>query len=130
MKLTRREDVPKVPAGHEDPRDPGVWKRVLVRHSELRPGRVQMINWATLPARRSFAPHYHEDMQEVFIMLCGTAQITVDDVTVTLQAGDTITIDPGEVHTMTNPGADEVDYLAIGMVGSAHGKTVLVDSAS
>ena len=48
-----------VPAGHEDPRSPGVWKKVLLEQAELRPGTVRMINWARLPIGKSFAPHYH-----------------------------------------------------------------------
>ena len=57
-----------------------------------------MINWAKLPPGRSFAAHYHEDMQEVFVMLGGTARITVDAQSAALQRGDTIVIDRREVR--------------------------------
>lgn len=38
-----------------------------------------MINWAKLPIGKSFAKHYHEDMEEVFILIEGKAEILVDD---------------------------------------------------
>ena len=50
MRTIRSADLPFVPAGHEDPQDPGVWKKVLLEKADLRAGHVQMVNWARLPA--------------------------------------------------------------------------------
>ena len=69
MRRVLFDDQQFTASGHEDPSDPGVWKKVLFRRDELQPGRVQMVNWALLPAGSTFAPHYHEDMQEIFIVL-------------------------------------------------------------
>lgn len=126
MKITRSADLPRVPAGHEDPHAPGVWKKVLISRRDLQPGRVQMINWATLPVGKSFAGHYHEDMQEVFIMITGEVILTVDSVEEVLRPGDTVTIDPREVHQMRNRGDCEAEYLAIGIAGGNNGKTVVI----
>jgi mannose-6-phosphate isomerase-like protein (cupin superfamily) len=115
-----------VPAGHEDPRSPGVWKKMLLDRADLQPGTVRMINWARLPVGKSFAAHYHEDMQEVFIILDGVAQAKVGAEMVTLRRGDTIVIDPREVHQMWNRGDEDVEYVALGICGSAHGRTVVV----
>lgn len=89
-----------------------------------------MINWATLPAGNSFAAHYHEDMQEVFIMISGEVQLIVDTTEAVLRPGDTVTIDPHEVHQMANRGTGDVEYLAIGIAGGEHGKTVVVETDS
>jgi len=89
-----------------------------------------MINWATLPAGNSFAAHYHEDMQEVFIIISGEVQLIVDATEAVLRPGDTVTIDPREVHQMANRGAGDAEYLAIGIAGGEHGKTVVVKTDS
>lgn len=126
MKIVRFSDREFVPAGHESPISPGVWKKVLLVKQDLTPGTVQMVNWARLPAGRSFAPHYHEDMQEVFVMLTGEAEITVGEETSVLRRGDAILIDAREVHEMRNSGSTDAEYLAIGIAGTANGKTVVI----
>jgi uncharacterized protein YjlB len=82
-----------VPAGHENPKSSGVLKKVLVEKADLRPGRVQMVNWASLAVGRRFARHYHEDMQEIFVLVRGEAEITVAAETVRLCRGDAVVIE-------------------------------------
>lgn len=127
MKVIYATDRTYVPAAHENPLSPGVWKKVLLRNDDLQPGRVQMINWAKLPVGKSFAAHYHEDMQEVFIFLKGAATITVGDETAVLRCGDSILIDAREVHRMVNQGDEDVEYLAMGIAGQANGRTIVVE---
>jgi mannose-6-phosphate isomerase-like protein (cupin superfamily) len=116
-----------VPAGHENPLLPGVLKKVLLEKSDLQPGRIQMVNWASLGVGKQFARHYHEDMQEIFILVDGEAEITVGTETAALRRGDAVVIDPREVHQMQNTGAEAAEYLAIGITGDAGGKTVVVE---
>jgi mannose-6-phosphate isomerase-like protein (cupin superfamily) len=118
---------PFVPAGHENPVSPGVLKKVLAEKADLQAGRVQMVNWASLGAGKRFARHYHEDMQEVFVLVQGEAELTVAAQTVTLRRGDAAIIDAGEVHQMRNVGPDEVAYLAIGISSQSGGRTVVVE---
>lgn len=126
MKLVRSTDLEFVPAAHEDPRSPGSWKKVMLRKNDLQTGAVQMVNWSRMPVGKSFAAHYHEDMQEIFIIVQGDAEMKVGDETVSLSKGDTITIDAGEVHRMWNRGSDDLDFIAIGIAGDKNGKTVVV----
>jgi mannose-6-phosphate isomerase-like protein (cupin superfamily) len=126
MKLIRSSDKSFIPASHENPLAPGVWKKVLFARDELQPGTVQMINWARLPAGKSFSAHYHEDMQEIFIILSGEAQMEVAGETMVLVRGDTIAIDPDEVHRMTSCGDQDVEYVVVGITGNRGGKTVVV----
>ncbi len=128
MRFIAAEDRPFVPAAHENPDDPGVWKKVLLKRDDLINGRVQMFNWAKLPPGKTFAAHFHEDMLEIFIMLSGQAEIRVNDDTRTMAAGDTVVIDPREVHTMWNEGEQDAEYLAVGIATGEDGQTVLVDS--
>ena len=107
--------------------NPGVWKKVLLEKADFQAGQVQMVNWARLPSGNSFAPHYHEDMQEVFVIVQGTAELTVGGEVVTLGRGDAVLIDAHETHQMSNPGLDDVEYVAIGVSRGTGGKTVVVD---
>jgi mannose-6-phosphate isomerase-like protein (cupin superfamily) len=127
MRIIRSASRSFVPAGHENPVSPGVLKKVLLEKADLQPGRVQMVNWASLGAGKQFARHYHEDMQEIFILVQGEAEIAVGTETDTLRCGDAVVIDPREVHQMRNAGIEAVEYLAIGITGEAGGKTVVVE---
>jgi mannose-6-phosphate isomerase-like protein (cupin superfamily) len=126
MRIIRCADKTYVPASHENPLAPGVWKKVLFAREELQPGTVQMINWARLPAGSSFAAHYHEDMQEIFIIVAGEAEINVAGEKFELCRGDAIAIDAGEVHVMSNRGSVDVEYVVVGITGNKGGKTVVI----
>lgn len=127
VKTIRFADLAYTPASHENPLSPGVLKKVLLQKADLQPGRVQMINWASLGVGKQFARHYHEDMQEIFILVRGDAEITVGMETAALHRGDAVVIDAREIHQMRNRGSEDVEYLAMGITGEKGGKTVVVD---
>lgn len=126
MKIIRKKIIPKVPASHEDPKDPGVLKQILLNRDDLARGRIQMINWATLLPGKSFRNHYHEAMDEVFITLNGEVEITVGEEKETLGKGDAVVIPEGAVHIMKNLTDRDVCYIAIGISRGEDGKTVVV----
>ncbi|MDO8451604.1 MAG: cupin domain-containing protein [bacterium] len=126
MKVIRNSTRDFLPASHEDPTDPGAVKKILIRREDLLPGRSQMINWATLLPGKSFRPHYHEAMDEVFVILDGTVEITIGQEKETLERGDAVVIPEGEIHTMKNLTDREVSYIAIGLTHNLGGKTVVV----
>ncbi len=86
----------------------GVLKKVLLEKADLQLGRVQMVNWADLGVGKRFARHYHEDMQEIFIIVQGEAEITAGTQTAMLRRGDAVVIDAREVHQMRNVGTEPV----------------------
>lgn len=102
MKVVRGSEIEFVAASHEEQSRPGVLKRVLATNADLLRGQVMMVNWANLPYGSEFQNHYHEDMQEVFIILNGSVEMTVGDMTCELSAGDAILIAPKEIHQMKN----------------------------
>jgi mannose-6-phosphate isomerase-like protein (cupin superfamily) len=118
-----------VPASHEDPANPSVLKKVLFHREDLQPGRLQMFNWAKLPAGSSFTAHYHEDMQEVFLIVQGTARMVVEGETIQLARGDAIAVQPREVHRMWNDTSEDVDYIVFGVTTDAGGQTITVPEA-
>jgi mannose-6-phosphate isomerase-like protein (cupin superfamily) len=127
MRIIRFDSLPFVPAGHESPLSPGVLRKALLEKAELQPGRVQMVNWATMGVGQQFARHYHEDMQEIFVMVQGEAEIRVGTETATLRRGDAVLIDAREVHQMRNICAEPVEYMAIGITSETGGRTVVVE---
>ena len=126
MKIIRLNDITKVPASHEDPADPGVVKQILLNRDDLAQGRIQMINWSTLLPGKSFRPHYHEAMDEVFIILDGEVEITIGDETQRLGQGDVVVVPEHAVHVMKNLTDGEVHYIAMGIARGTTGKTVVI----
>lgn len=126
MKIIRSCDREFIPASHEDPNNPGVYKKVIVVRDDLFPGRIQMINWARLPKASSFRTHLHQDMEEVFIIMHGEVEMVVSGKRTKLGAGDTVIVEPNEVHEMKNIGAGDAEYMVVGISGDKKGKTVVV----
>lgn len=126
MKIIRLQNLSKVPASHEDPADPGVLKQILFKRDDLTSGRIQMINWSTLLPGKSFRSHYHEAMDEVFIILNGKVEVSVGQEKEKLGKGDAVVIPENSVHVMKNLTHEEVCYIAIGIASDRNGKTVMM----
>ena len=126
MKIIRFNDIAEVPASHEDAKDPGVVKKVLFRRDDLFVGRVQMINWAMLLPGKTFAEHYHEDMQEVFIRMADGVVSRVDGKEVILSSSDALVVESRETHEMRNTTSEPIDYIVVGIAADKPRKSVSV----
>ena len=126
MKVIRSAEVPTIPASHENPDAPGVWKRILATRGDFIEGHVQMVNWAHLPVGSAFQPHYHEDMQEIFVIVAGRAEIRAGETVAELAAGDAVLIPPRQVHQMRNTGHEVVNYVVVGVAEGETGRTIVV----
>lgn len=126
MKIVRFTSLDFIPASHEDPKDPGVLKKILLKRDDIPPGRIQMINWARIPKGKSFAPHYHEQMIEVFIIMTGKVKAKIDKEEEILEKGDMVIAMEKQVHSFANISDSDVDYFAMGIVTSEGGKTINV----
>ena len=126
MRIISKTSRSFVPASHEDPASPGVFKKILGADSDFLRGEVRMINWALLPRGRGFRAHYHEDMQEIFVIIKGSVEITVDGRSAEMQAGDTVFIEPREAHVMKNCGDCDAEYLVVGISSGQGGKSVVL----
>lgn len=80
-----------------------------------------------IAAGNSFRRHYHEDMQEVFIILDGQVEMTVGDTTCQLEAGDAVLVSAMEVHQMTNHSDRDVNYIVFGISSESGGKTIVCE---
>ncbi|MEM8734253.1 MAG: cupin domain-containing protein [Planctomycetota bacterium] len=131
MKIIRGSEIEYEAASHEDPNDPGVLKKVLGTAADLGRGEVPMLNWSLLRVGKAFQRHYHEDMREIFVIIGGVVDVTVevsgDIETTQLHGGDAIVIEPREIHSMANNGTGDVTYLVFGISAGKDGKTVVVE---
>jgi mannose-6-phosphate isomerase-like protein (cupin superfamily) len=125
MKIFRLRDLEWIPASHESPQSPSAWKKVLLQKADLLEGRVQMVNWCRMEPGKSFRAHYHEDMEEIFIILKGQARILVNGEEAEMGEREAVVILPREVHEMKNPRGEDLEYLAVGISQGKGGKTIL-----
>ncbi len=126
MKIIKNNDIAFIPASHENPLDPGCLKKVLFKRDDLDPGRVQMINWSILIKNKSFEKHYHEDMEEVFIILSNEATIIIENEREILKKGDAVFIPIKKIHQMINETDIDTEYLSIGIATGDTGRTINV----
>src|SRR3989344_3296332 len=108
MKLVKAKETSYIPLAHTNSQKPEAWKKVLFT------GKIQMINWAKLPSGNRVNAHYHQSMQEIFIILKGTVSMTIDKAKVILEKGDAIAVPIKSVHAMKNIGKTEVLYITLG----------------
>ncbi len=59
------------------------------------------------------ARHYHHHTEETYYLLAGTAEMVIDERTLTLDAGQACLIVPGERHQIFNRGAENLEFLAV-----------------
>lgn len=127
MKMFSIKNLNFIPAGHENAEDPGVVKKVILTVDDVEiKGTIQMINWAKMKPKKKFSRHYHQKMDEIFIILSGKAEIEIGNETIQLEATDTVCIPQKIEHEMKNIGVDDIEYIVIGIVTEAGGKTVVV----
>jgi quercetin dioxygenase-like cupin family protein len=116
-----------VPASHEDPTNPGVLKRVLFAADIDVSGELRMLNWARLEPGKSFAPHYHQDMIEFFIVVSGAPFMEVEGHVYNMVVGDAVVVHPNQVHSMSNLTDSPVEYVVFGISKGQGGKTICIN---
>ena len=127
MKIIRARDIAAQPASHEDSEAPAVMKKVMLARNDLQEGRLQMINWSTLLPGKTFRKHFHDTMEEVFIIVKGHARIQVDDEVAEISAGDAVLIPPEGVHSMENLGQENVEFISLGIAPGERGRTIVTE---
>lgn len=56
-------------------------------------------------------PHIHRQITEIYLVARGTAEMRVEQETITLVAGDMIVIEPGEAHTFLLSSPDYFHFV-------------------
>jgi len=128
LKVIRGKKLPLIAASHEDKNNPGVFKQVLLDSFSIPGGKVQMLNWATLPKGSSFKAHYHERMHEIFIIVSGSALMTVNKAEFKLETKDLILVPARSTHKMKNTADIDCQYIVFGILSGKGGKTINVSN--
>ena len=116
MKKINEKDRKWEPATHEDPLDPGVWKRVIVKHDEVDPkSKLMMVNLCRVPVDKTHKAHSHETMEEVFYFTSGEGQVKIDDEIEDVIAGDRVIVPAKAIHQVKNTGRIELKYIGLGI---------------
>jgi len=85
-----------------------------------------MVNWAKLGVGKFFRSHYHQDMEEIFVILKGKSRIRIQEEEAELGKEEVVVIPVGRVHEMKNIGEEEVEYIVIGISQGMGGKTAVI----
>ncbi len=125
IKIVRASEMEFTPAGHEDQLNPSILKKVLLSENDFLAGPIKMINYSKIVGKVPSSAHYHESLQEIFFMISGKAKIRINNEEAVLEPGDTVVINPKDVHQMWNLAKKDSEFIAIGIAKEA-GKTVIV----
>ena len=91
--------------------------------------RQQSLAEARLAVGAATVPHHHAETEEIYYILSGTADMTLDGETRPVGPGDAIAIPPGARHTIRNTGPEELVFLCTCAPGYEHADTFLEPSA-
>ncbi len=70
------------------------------------------VAYAMLQEGKAYEPHAHGDHEEIYYIIAGNGEITIDGETQKIRDGDAIYIPAGSVHSIVNNGTDFLIFLA------------------
>ena len=75
---------------------------------------ITYLSLAWLQPSLTYESHQHLDHEEVYYIIKGTGQITINNQTENFRDGDAIYIPPKCFHSITNTGDEMVEFIAFG----------------
>ena len=109
MKFTHINDLPEVGVSH----NPEIKKKIIIDKGFI--PSLTTFAQATFKPGQSVDTHTHETMFEVFYIEKGKAEFVVEGTKMVLEVGDSITIEPGEEHSQSNPFDEDVIWVYFGI---------------
>ena len=109
MKHTALQTLPNESVSH----NPAIQKKVMLRLGDL--PHLTNFSQARFAPGQVAAAHAHQDMCEVFFVESGSGRIQIDGQVYPLEAGVCVAVEPGEVHEVSNPGAEELVLTYFGL---------------
>jgi mannose-6-phosphate isomerase-like protein (cupin superfamily) len=76
--------------------------------------KITYVSLAKLQPTLSYEPHDHQDHEEVYYIISGSGHIRIGTETTPFRDGDVVYIPDNTVHSITNDGAEMVEFLAFG----------------
>jgi mannose-6-phosphate isomerase-like protein (cupin superfamily) len=89
--------------------------------------RNQSLAEARLPPGAKTAPHYHPRTEEIYYVLEGSGEMTIEREKRAVGPDDAVAIPPGAVHSLENTGVIALRFLCCCAPGYEDSDTVLVD---
>jgi quercetin dioxygenase-like cupin family protein len=93
--------------------NPDIKKKVFVKNGEI--PQVTIFGEAVFKPEQFVAPHKHDTMYEVFYILEGEAVFGIDGKEIKLSKGDSVVIEPGEIHSQRNDSKMDVKWIYFGI---------------
>ena len=116
MKKINEKEIDWEPAAHEDPEDPGVWKKVVVKHQDVDVNsKLMMLNICRVPVGKTHAAHSHETMEEIFYFTSGEGQVKIGDEIEDVTVGDRVIVPAKTTHQVKNTGNVDLEYIGFGI---------------
>ena len=116
LKKVNQKDRVWEPGSHEDPQNPGVYKKVLVRQEEADPdSKLMMFQLCKIPPKTTHVAHSHPTMDEIFYFCEGKGEIEVNGEKEKIVSGDRIIVPAGQVHQIRNIGKVELKFIGLGV---------------
>ena len=116
MKKVNEKDRDWEPGSHEDPANPGVYKKALIRREEADPrSKLMMFQLCKIPPKTTHVAHAHPTMDEIFYFTDGEGEIKVNGEVEKVQSGDRIIVPAGETHQIRNLGKTELKFIGLGV---------------
>ncbi|GAA2135520.1 hypothetical protein GCM10009760_14160 [Kitasatospora kazusensis] len=78
-------------------------------------GGWEAVEWACVPAGGVSGEHLHTRTEEVYVLLAGRGEITLDGRPVPVRAGDAVLTGLGTTHGLRNTGTEPLEWLVIEM---------------
>jgi mannose-6-phosphate isomerase-like protein (cupin superfamily) len=66
-----------------------------------------------IPPGKGADPHFHKHSQESYLILAGRGALHINQSQFELHAGEAVLIEPMEVHQISNPGDEDLVFLAV-----------------
>jgi mannose-6-phosphate isomerase-like protein (cupin superfamily) len=108
MQFSTVNNAPKEPVSHT----PAAKKRVWFRKGDL--PRFTQIARVVVPPGEVRAAHAPADMNELFLILEGTARMIVDGRPQDLKPGDAIALAPSKTHKLSNQSTEPIVFIVAG----------------
>lgn len=93
--------------------NPLIKKQMMIGFDELKP--LTQFARAVFPAGEKAPGHSHDNMAEVFFVERGCGNMRINGVDHRFMQGECITVHPGEIHELGNPGTEELVVLYFGV---------------
>lgn len=109
LKIIKSDNIQEIEANHQG----NILKKVLIEKGEI--PNLMMFSSATFKPNQKVETHKHDTMFEVFFLQSGKAEFIINNTKHIVERGDCITVEPGEIHSQSNPFTEDVTWLYFGI---------------